>query len=111
MINAGELTERITIERSVNTQNDVGENTLTWSTFATVWAKVESMSGREAERYAEIVGFSGHKVTMRPLTGFTSAMRIIYRTRTLEIGAINEFDSIRYLDVICTEKLPAEIPQ
>jgi hypothetical protein len=111
MIDAGELTERITIEKSTNTQNEVGENTLTWSTFATVWAKVESMSGREAERYAEIVGFSGHKVTMRPLTGFTSAMRIIYRTRTLEIGAINEFDRIRYLDVICTEKLPAEIPQ
>jgi SPP1 family predicted phage head-tail adaptor len=111
MINAGELTERITIEKSTNTQNEVGENTLTWSTFATVWAKVQSLSGREAERYAEIVGFSGHKITMRPLTGLTSAMRIIYRSRTLEIGAINEFDRIRYLDVICTEKSPAEISQ
>ena len=111
MINAGELTERITIESPTKAQNDVGETTLTWSTYATVWAKVESLAGREAERYAEVVGFSGHKVTMRPLSGFTSAMRIIYRNRTLEIGSINEFDRIRYLEVICTEKSSAEVVQ
>lgn len=104
MIDAGELTERITIEQPAKGQNDVGETTLTWSTFATVWANVQSLSGREAERYGEIVGFSGHKVTIRALPGISTSMRVIYRNRTLEVGAINEYDRVRYLELICTEK-------
>lgn len=107
MIDAGELTERITIEQPTTSQNDVGETTLSWATFATVWAKVQSLSGREAERYAEVVGFSGHKVTIRALPGLTSSMRVIYRSRTLEIGAINEYERVWYLELICTEKAAA----
>lgn len=104
MIDAGELTERITIETPAKGQNSVGETTLTWSTFATVWAKVESLSGREAERYGEIVGFSGHKVTLRALPGVSTSMRVVYRTRTLEIGAVQEYDRIWWMELICTEK-------
>ena len=104
MIDAGELTERITIETPAKGQNEVGETTLTWSTFATVWAKVQSLSGREAERYGEIVGFGGHKVTIRALPGIITSMRVIYRNRTLEIGAINEYERVWYLELICTEK-------
>lgn len=107
MIDAGELTERVVIETPTKTQNDVGEATLTWATFATVWAKVQSLSGREAERYAEVVGLSGHKVTIRALPGLTSSMRVIYRNRTLEIGAINEYERIWYVELICTEKAAA----
>ena len=107
MIDAGELTERITIETPTKAQNSLGEATLTWSTFATVWAKVQSLAGREAERYAEIVGFSGHKVTIRALSGLTSSMRVIYRNRTLEIGAIQEYERVWYLELICTEKAAA----
>lgn len=107
MIDAGELTERITIETPAKTQNSVGEATLTWSTYATVWAKVQSLSGREAERYGEIVGFSGHKVTIRALSGLSTSMRVIYRGRTLEVGAINEYERVWYQELICTEKAAA----
>lgn len=107
MIDAGELTERIIIEQPANAQNVVGEATLTWSTYSTVWAKVESLSGREAERYGEIVAFSGHKVTIRALPGVTTSMRVIYRNRTLEIGAINEYERVWYMELICTEKAAA----
>jgi hypothetical protein len=30
-------------------------------------------------------------------------MRVIYRNRTLEIGAINEFDRVWYQELVCTE--------
>ena len=103
-LNAGTLTERVVIDSPTKSQNDVGETTLTWSTFATAWAHVESLGGREAERYAEVVGLSGLKVTIRALPGLTSAMRVIYRDRTLEIGAINEFERVWYVELICTEK-------
>jgi SPP1 family predicted phage head-tail adaptor len=101
---AGELSSRITVESAAKTQNAVGETVLSWSTVATVWAKVEPLAGREAERYGEIVGLNGHKVTIRHRSDITSAMRIIYRSRTLEIGAVNEFLKDSYLELICTEK-------
>ena len=107
MISAGDLTERVVIEEATETQNSVGEATLTWSTFATVWAKVRSMSSREAERYGQVVGFNGHMVTIRALPGVTTGMRVVYRGRTLEIGGINEFDRIWYQELACTEKAPA----
>ena len=105
MINAGNLADRIVIEQAAETRNSVGEVTLSWSTFATVWADVQALSGREAERYGQIVGFTGHKVTIRTLPGVKVAMRVIYEgTRTLEIGAINEYERGWYLELICTEK-------
>ena len=105
MINAGNLTDRIVIEQAAETRNSVGEVTLSWSTFATVWADVSALSGREAERYGQIVGFTGHKVTIRQLPGVKVSMRVIYEgTRTLEIGAINEYERGWYLELICTEK-------
>lgn len=104
MISAGQLTERIVIQSPTDSQNEVGEATLTFATFATVWADVRAMSGREAERYGQVVGLAGHMVTIRELPGLTTGMRIIYRNRTLEIGSINEFDRIRYVEISCTEK-------
>ena len=105
MIHAGNLVDRIVIEQATETRNSVGEVTLSWSTFATVWADVQALSGREAERYGQIVGFTGHKVTIRQLTGVKVSMRIIYEsTRTLEIGALNEYERGWYLELICTEK-------
>ena len=105
MINAGNLTDRIVIEQAAETRNSVGEVALSWSTFATVWADVQALSGREAERYGQIVGFTGHKVTIRQLPGVKVSMRVIYEgTRTLEIGAINEYERGWYLELICTEK-------
>ena len=105
MINAGNLADRIVIEQAAEARNSVGEVTLSWSTFATVWADVQALSGREAERYGQIVGFTGHKVTIRQLPGVKVSMRIIYEsTRTLEIGAINEYERGWYLELICTEK-------
>ena len=105
MINAGNLTDRIVIEQASETRNAVGEVTLSWSTFATVWGDVQALSGREAERYGQMVGFTGHKVTIRGLAGVKPAMRVMYDgSRTLEIGAINEYERGWYMELICTEK-------
>jgi SPP1 family predicted phage head-tail adaptor len=105
MIDAGDLTDRIVIEQASETRNAVGEVSLSWTTFATVWADVQALSGRETERYGQIVGFTGHKVTIRELPGVKVSMRIVWEgTRTLEIGAINEYERGWFLELICTEK-------
>ena len=48
-----------------------------------------------------------HRVKIRYLDGLTSAMRIVYRNRTLEIGQVLERDRLRHQEIICTEKRDA----
>lgn len=103
MISAGELTERIVIQTPTESRNSVGETTLSWSTFATVWANVQGLSGREAERYGQVVGISSYKVTIRALSGVSTKMQVIYRSRTLQIGDISEYERIWYMELVCTE--------
>jgi SPP1 family predicted phage head-tail adaptor len=103
-LRAGDMWTRVTIEQASTTRNAVGEPTLAWTTFATVWASVDSLSARETERFAETVGFMTHRIKIRYLNGLTSAMRIQYRSRTLEIGQVLEQDRLDYQEIICTEK-------
>lgn len=100
----GTMWTRITIEQATSSKNAVGEAVLSWSTFATVWASVDSLSARETERFAETVGFMTHRVRIRYLNGLTSSMRIQYRGRVLEIGQILERDRLWHQEIICTEK-------
>jgi len=104
MLPAGKMWTRVTIQQPSPTANEVGEPVLTWSTFATVWADVQPLSARETERYAEAIGFMSHKVRIRYLNGLTSAMRIVYRNRVLEIGQITEQDRLWHQEIVCTEK-------
>jgi len=104
-LDAGDLWARITVQQPTSTQNEVGESTLTWATYATVWADIQPLGGREAERYAETIGLSTHKITLRYLSGLTSSMRIIYDGRTLEIGQVNERERKWIHEAICTEKV------
>ena len=103
-LSAGDMWTRVTVQQATTTKNEVGEPVLAWSTFATVWAEVESLSARETERFAETVGFMTHRVKIRYLDGLTSAMRIQYRNRTLEIGQVLERDRLWHQEIICTEK-------
>jgi SPP1 family predicted phage head-tail adaptor len=106
-LSPGDMWTRVTIEQATPTNNAMGEPVLSWSSFATVWAAVDSLSARETERFAETVGFMTHRVQIRYLPGLTSAMRIKYRDRILEIGQILERDRLWYQEIICTEKRDA----
>jgi hypothetical protein len=106
-LQAGKMWTRVTIQQPSPTANEVGEPVLTWSTFATVWADVQPLSARETERYAEAVGFMSHKIWIRYLDGLTSALRVVYRNRVLEIGQITEQDRLWHQEIICSEKRDA----
>jgi len=106
-LNAGELWTRVTLQKPTTSKNEVGEATLSWADFSTVWADVQALGGREAVRYAETIGISTHKVTIRYVAGLTTAYRVIYNGRTLEIGQINELERRWYMEMICTERAPS----
>lgn len=92
-ISAGDLDNRITIERAVETRDAFNSVTKTWTSVATVWASKEDI--RDAERVAsqEV----GAEITTRfqiryssEVAGVDPKHRVICAGRTYDIVAVKE---------------------
>lgn len=103
MIDAGRLRERVTVQQAAETRNALGETVLSWSTFAERWASVEGVSSREALASGQQDVTITHRVRMRYLSGMTQNMRIVWRSRTLNIVSLLEYDNRTEHVAICEE--------
>ncbi len=77
-----------------------------WSTFATVWARIEPATGRELEFAKSFEATVTHKVIIRYLAGLLPTMQIQYGSRIFAINAILDFEERRrWNTLLCTEKI------
>jgi hypothetical protein len=103
MIRAGELRERVTVQTPAESRNTLGETVMSWADFATVWASVEGTSVREALQFGQQDIAVTHRVVMRHLDGLTGKMRLVWRSRVLEIVSLLEHDNRSRHELICQE--------
>lgn len=103
MINAGRLRERVTVQQASESRNALGETLLSWSTFADRWASVEGVSAREALSAGQQDVTITHRVRMRYVSGMTQNMRIVWRSRTLNVVSLLEYDNRTEHVAICEE--------
>ena len=75
----GDLDRRVIIEVPTKTTNSYGEETLEFSTYRTVWAKMEWKGGSEKEETQRI----------------TATTKLVFTVRNLDIS-INEQNRINY---------------
>jgi SPP1 family predicted phage head-tail adaptor len=78
MMNAGRLDDRITIETRVLTANAYGEQVLTYTALATVWAEVMPTTGREVFMSAAMYADAQYKVRIRWRGDFDETARVNY---------------------------------
>jgi SPP1 family predicted phage head-tail adaptor len=97
---AGKLRHSIIVEQRATTKDSVGQQTLTWSTFATVYAAVEPLSGRELIAAQAIQNETTHRVTLRYLAALVSGMRINFGGRYLNILSVRNIEE-RDREMIC----------
>jgi SPP1 family predicted phage head-tail adaptor len=102
-MDAGRLRERVTVQQAAETRNALGETVLSWSTFAERWASVEGVSAREALAAGQQDVTITHRVRMRHVSGMTQNMRIYWRSRTLNIISLLEYDNRSEHVAICEE--------
>ena len=103
-MNAGRLRHRVTVEQPVVSSDGYGGNTVSWAIFATVWAAVEPLSGREYFQAQQAQATVTHKVAMRYIPGVTPRMRIKHGSRYLNIiSAIDTDERHRELVLMCEE--------
>ena len=89
---AGRLRHKVTIQDYTESQNTFGEVTKNWTDYATVWAAVEPVKGREFWESQQINAEITTKVTLRYLAGVKPKMRILHDTRIFEIDSVINVD-------------------
>jgi SPP1 family predicted phage head-tail adaptor len=93
---AGQLRNRIVIERNAGTKTASGGMSESWVTFATRWARVRPLSTTERIRAGgQDISEITHEVTIRHTAGVTADMRVIHGTRILDIVAAPQADERR----------------
>lgn len=109
-VHVGELRHRLTIQTpTAAAPGTYGEQALTWTTYATVWGKVEPVSGSERYSMAQERADVTHVVTIRYCGGITTNMRVVFTcdgvTHTMNIrGVLTEEYRATRMTLLCTEE-------
>ena len=102
----GRLRHRVKIQDYTESQNTFGETTKTWTDYATVWAAIEPVKGREFWESQQVNAEITTKITMRYLAGIKPKMRILYGIRIFEIDSvINPDERNRELQLLVMENI------
>jgi SPP1 family predicted phage head-tail adaptor len=105
-IRAGDLRRQITIQQRDATVDSFKQEVVTWTTFATCWAEIDPMSGRELMAAGAQQFEMTHEITIRYRAGVTPAMRVLYQGRIFNIVAVIDNDTQhRKLTLVCQEGL------
>jgi SPP1 family predicted phage head-tail adaptor len=84
----GEMDQRVRIERKADVADGMGGFTSGWTTVATVWAKVEPVSGRERDMAAQTEAPRNYRITIRRRADLLDSDRLVWSRRTLNIRFI-----------------------
>lgn len=100
---AGELRHRITLKSKDAVQNSHGEEVITWLTVATVWGKIETLSGAEFDDQQRAGAAVTQKITIRHRSDIVPTMQLTIDGRTLEISAVLPDNVNKQLTLMCSE--------
>lgn len=103
---AGKMREAVTLQQKSVSRGANGEEVVSWSTFASVYAQVQPISGREFVALRQAQSTITHRFRIRWLTGVTTAMRVLWNSQPYDIvEAINVDARNRQLELLCVGDL------
>ena len=98
------MRHRITIQQQTVTRDSYGGETVTWSTFAVVYAAVEPIKGQEFFESAKVNAETSHRIRIRHYPGIAPKMQVSWDSRIFRIEAVLNIDERdRELHLICRE--------
>lgn len=99
MIDPGLLKTRLVIQQPIETPDDQGGVTRTWTTFATVWASVTPLAARNAVEADSGGAAQNYRIILRSNLSLTLQHRFSDGARIYRITAIKDRDDRRFLDI------------
>ena len=106
---AGTLRKKIALQSATRTPDGGGGFTESWATISggDIWASIEPASSREVYAAGQLQHRITHALTLRYLSGVTTAMRVLFGTRTFNVRSVlNVEERGRELRLLCEEGLP-----
>lgn len=101
---AGKLRHKITIESKSNAQDAYGALVETWSTYATAWASIEPLTGREYFEQGKVSSEVTTRIRIRHISGVTNLMRVKFGTRIFTIVTVINIDERnKEYELMCKE--------
>ncbi len=106
----GDLRHRVAIQTNTPTLDPNGGEVASWATDSTVWAAIQTLTGKKLEIARQIDAEATVQFRMRycgtnGVPGITVLNRILWGTRTFEpILVVNEHEQNRFVQVLCKEK-------
>ncbi len=101
MLRAGDLRNRITIQRRAPGSDAAGQPSTHWAPVATVWASIRTTSGLQAIKAGATTSLVQASIRIRRRDGITSAMRVLHGTTVYEIKAVLPDARREYIDLVC----------
>ena len=102
----GKLRQRVTIQDKSVSQNSYGEEVITWTDFAKVWASVEPLRGREFLEGKQITAEVSTRIRIRYRSGILPEMRVEFGSIVYDIHAIIPVEERdREIHLMCQEIL------
>lgn len=105
-IKSGEFRHRIIIVKPTLAQDTAGGWQIdSENTVATVWAKIEALTGRELQAAQQKVSEVTHKITIRWFPGIVASMNIWFAKRQFQIQDVQNPDEVhKMLELLCLER-------
>jgi len=96
-LRAGKMRKLVTIQRLTGARDTTGNETATYTTFATVWAWIEpyigsARAGREEFSGGQIQGLDYTRFHIRYLAGISPKAVVVYNGPSYDIQAVNNRD-------------------
>ena len=99
---AGQLDQRVTVERLEEGVDELGQPVSTWIALVTVWAAVEPLTGREYIAAAAAVSEVTTRIRLRYRPGITPADRVNHEGKLYGITSLIDYKSAnRELVLMC----------
>ena len=99
---AGELDQRVTLERFGEYKDASGAWTEGWETVGTFWAAVLPLTGKEIIAADAVTAITDVRVIMRYQPGVTAADRLKHDGKTFNVvTVINRRSANRELELLC----------
>lgn len=100
-MSTGLLRERVQLQAATTSKNAAGGTVKTWATVATVWAHVVMASGTETVESGKLSAVEAYVVTVRHRTDMTTANRVIWGSKTMDIRKVSPDPSRQWTPMVC----------